>query len=118
MNLTTVDAVSYLLENNLHFRVSVTPPELKQILLGFGRYNSILAYLPDIVKDLEKIGIGSLDRVEIGNEYSLVLYVSKYQPKNQTETARKLEALGKKYAADEYDATVDGSRVNLRLWWD
>lgn len=135
--LNTVGAVSFLLENNLNFRVSVSLEDAKEILRSFKRYNEIPSNLPEIVEAI-KLAIGPINfgpqnlnnggfhhiRFSIGNENSLVIYVevsSFYfgqHPEKIQKVVRSLQAVGQKFRADENDVEGNEASISARFWWD
>lgn len=140
--MDTIEAVSFLLENNLNFKVAVTLEDAYNILTEFRHYNEIPANLYGIVKDIkEKIGPisfagnnpnnGKFDNItfKIGNESSLVIYIQSnlfYRRADKPELHKAiLESLGCKYKADEVDVEINVHpmdsqmvTVSARLWWD
>lgn len=141
LSLSTADAVSFLLENSLNFRVSVPLEDAKKILRSFKRYNEIPSNLPEIVEAV-KLAIGPISfpdvggrpnpnngsfhhiRFSIGNEGSLVIYVevsSFYfgqHPEKIQKVVRSLQAVGQKFRADENDVEGNETSILARFWWD
>lgn len=137
LSLSTADAVSFLLENSLNFRVSVPLEDAKKILRSFKRYNEIPSNLPEIVEAI-KLATGPINfgpqnlnnggfhhiRFSIGNENSLVIYVevsSFYfgqHPEKIQKVVRSLQAVGQKFRADENDVEGNEASILARFWWD
>jgi hypothetical protein len=135
LNHKLVETVLFLLESNLHFKVSVPLPEAAEILRLVPKYNEIPSNLSRLVEKIQ-LAIGPIDfgaanpntgsyhniRFCIGNEYSLAIYVSSpkaYRPlDNHAVTASLLQTIGKKFGADEVTVDHSGASIEARFWWD
>lgn len=139
-----IASVASLLESCIEFRVAVSFFEMAQVFKLYGAtgkfpYNGMPMNMSEIVGDIEKaVGITQYPqingkanpntggtghaRAQIGNEYSLVIYVRivKAYPLNKTETQVKqdLAAIAKKYFADEYHVEDCEGSFEVRMWWD
>lgn len=117
--MNTIDIVTHLLNNNLHFNVSVHADELFDILSKFEPYNDIPSNIKQIAKSIVENAPNS--RISIGNENSLVLYVHNVTKDKIMKS--NLESIGHKYKADEVNVTEreafgDYRSVKARFWWD
>jgi len=135
VNYKLADTVLFLLETNLHFRVSLPLPEAKEVLRNLPKYNEIPHNLHEIIEGIKQT-VGSVDfgpknpntggfdnvRIEIGNERSLVVYVdavTAYRPNDEhAVTVSNLESLGIKFKADEINVEHTLGSVKARFWWD
>jgi hypothetical protein len=133
--MNTVQAVSYLLENNLNFRAELSILDAVQVLQNFQPYNDIPEDIEKIVGALcDKIGPVNFGpgnpnngkfhniKIFIGNESSLVIYVEiihSYQVgRDSREYKSILEKIGRKFKADEIGVTQDERKTVARFWWD
>lgn len=139
--MNTVEAVSYLLEHNLHFRAEVSLDDATEVLRKFRHYNEIpdtIGLLPKAVAD----GIGPVDfggdnpnngtfinlDLFVGNEYSFVVYVQSSPSYRKGDTPERqmevLEKIGRDFCADEVTVeTIPGfaggaASLRARFWWD
>lgn len=140
--MNTIDAVSHLLENCLHFRVETNLNDAKEILKKFRHYNDVPSNISEIVDDVKK-NIGPINfqtvnanngrfdniRFEIGNENSFVIYIRSnmfYRKFERPELHKStLESIGEKYQANEISCDIvtnphfpEMISVECRLWWD
>lgn len=137
INIDTVKAVNFLLENNLKFRVKVSDIQLKEILSEFIPYNEMPSNLKEIVAYTHQLigptnfagnnpNNGHFDNIEfeIGNECSLVIYITvkpMYQiNSNRDSIMNKLHLIGAKFEADENLLVTDDQDtfITQRIWWD
>lgn len=142
--MNTVEAVSYLLETNLNFRVEVGLNEAKQILAKLEKYNEMPDDLEKIVDRIKSM-IGPIDfgkenpnnglwnniKISIGNESSLVIYVDVncfYRVGSDPKKIKAdLESIGRAFSADENNVEIKLPEpfmnqkmihVRARYWWD
>lgn len=133
--MNTVQAVSYLLENNLNFRAELSLSDAAQVLQAFRPYNDIPEDIERIVDELcDKIGPINFGpenpnngkfhniRISIGNKSSLFIYIEMshiYQKgRDFREYKPILEEIGGKFRADEIEVTQSERKTAARFWWD
>lgn len=142
--MNTVEAVSYLLETNLNFRVEVGLNEAKQILAKLEKYNGMPDDLEKIVERIKSMigpvkfldkfnpnnGLWSNIKISIGNESSLVIYVDVncfYRVGSDPKKIKAdLESIGRAFSADENSVEIEAASpfdkrmvsVCARYWWD
>lgn len=141
--MNTVEAISYLLENNLNFRAEVGLDNAKQILSKLRKYNGMpddLEKIVDQIKDaIGPINFGAKNpnnglwnniKISIGNECSLVIYVDVncfYQVGADLKKIKAdLESIGRAFHTDENSVEIEAASpldkrmvsVCARYWWD
>lgn len=139
--MNTVDAVSYLLEHNLHFRAKVSLDDATEVLRKFPCYNEIpttIWHLPQVIAEAigptdlggDNPNNGTFCNLEfsLGNEHSLVIYIRSdvfYRKGDSADRQKKLLwGIGRTFFADEVTVEIHPSMVGgaptvkARFWWD
>ena len=134
-NFSQVEIVNFLLEHNEHFSVELSIEDAAAVLAKMDKYNDIprnINNLPSVIaKQIGGIAFkgenpnngtfGNI-KISIGNEYSLCMHVrsvTAYRPGDTPEKQKAiLEALGRKYKANEVTVTMQPGSVLARFWWD
>lgn len=84
------------------------------------RYNDIPADISKLPAVIHK-RFGDEARIELGNEYSLVIYIyvrGLFNPEVLLETNRFLVQTGRTFKASEVDVERKDTGLEARLWWD
>lgn len=141
---SNVSAIVTLLSNNLQFRASVSFLAMEQALrlynaTGEFPYNGMPSNMLDIVGKIEKAlgrtqypqlngkdnpntGNTCHASIQIGNEYSFVIYIRVVgaYPINKThdEIKSDLRGIAKEFRANEFSIREEFGSFEARMWWD
>lgn len=118
--LTNTELFKLFFENNLMFRVSIDRDQFKPLVKTIGKYNEfasdrVIRVLFPLIETDEGI------KIEIGREFSPVIYLEKYieRDTNFEKEKQKFDKIGKRLLADEISIdNVQDIKIKVRYWFD